>query len=138
MRPASTTGRGADRDREITDDAIQDAREQLILRRETHLDQLADKLQEERVRRVVEPLLSGAEAADSIAPDDVQYVRDLGLVTRNGPVAIAKSIYREVIPRDLTYTTQEMTIHHDPAWYVGGDGALRIGELLAAFQEFFR
>ena len=39
--------------------AESDAREQLIRRRETHLDQLTDKLQEERVRRVIEPLLSG-------------------------------------------------------------------------------
>ncbi|MCY4454042.1 MAG: ATP-binding protein [Immundisolibacterales bacterium] len=129
---------GRERSREIGAGAIQDAREQLILRRETHLDQLTDKLQEERVRRVVEPLLSGAEAADSIAADDLQYVRDLGLVARNGPVAIANPIYREVIPRDLTWTTQEMSIHHDPAWYVGPDGTLRVGELLAAFQAFFR
>ena len=129
---------GRDRDREITDDAIQDAREELILRRETHLDQLTDKLQEERVRRVVEPLLSSAEAADTLAPDDLQYVRDLGLVTRSGSVAIANPIYREVIPRDLTWTTQEMSMHHDPTWYVGGDGVLRVGDLLAAFQAFFR
>ena len=129
---------GRDRDRAITGDAIHGAREQLILRRETHLDQLTDKLREERVRRVVEPLLSGAEAADSLAADDLQYVRDLGLITRSGPVAIANPIYREVIPRDLTWTTQEMSIHHDPAWYVGDDGALRVGELLAAFQAFFR
>jgi hypothetical protein len=33
----------------------------LILRRETHLDQLTDKLQEERVRRVIEPLLAGVD-----------------------------------------------------------------------------
>ena len=129
---------GRDRSRAIDEDAIQDAREQLILRRETHLDQLADKLREERVRRVVEPLLSGAEAADAVPPDDLQYVRDLGLVTRSGPVAIANPIYREVIPRDLTYTTQEISIHHDPAWFVGRDGALRMDKLLAAFQEFFR
>ncbi len=59
-------------------------------------------------------------------------------MTRVGPVAVANPIYREVIPRDLTYTTQEMSFHHDPAWYVDGDGALRVGELLAAFQAFFR
>ena len=129
---------GRDRSRAITGGAIQDAREQLILHRETHLDQLTDKLREERVRRVIEPLLSGAEAAESIALDDLEYVRDLGLVTRGGPVAIANPIYREVIPRDLTYTTQEMSIHHDPAWYVGDDGVLRVGDLLAAFQGFFR
>ena len=50
----------------------------------------------------------------------------------------ANSIYREVIPRDLTYTTQEMSIHHDPAWYVDDAGKLRVRKLLAAFQEFFR
>ena len=129
---------GRDRGADITAGAIQKGREQLILRRETHLDQLTDKLQEERLRRVVEPLLAAAEAADSIAVDDLQYARDLGLVARTGPVAIANPIYREVIPRDLTYTTQEMTFHHDPAWYVGSDGLLRIADLLAAFQEFFR
>ena len=129
---------GRDRARSITADAVRDARERLIARRETHLDQLTDKLQEERVRRVIEPLLSGAPAAETIPADDLQYVRDLGLVRREGPVAIANPIYREVIPRDLTYTTQELTITHDPAWYVAPDGRLRVTELLAAFQAFFR
>ena len=62
--------------RPITAGAIQGAREQLILRRETHLDQLADKLQEERVRRVIEPLLSGSAQMASVLADDIQYVRD--------------------------------------------------------------
>ncbi len=129
---------GRDRSREITGDAIQDAREQLILRRETHLDHLTDKLQEERVRRVIEPLLRGADAVLSISADDLEYVRDLGLVARDRPLRVANPIYREVIPRDLTWTTQEMTIHHDPAWYVDDAGVLQAGKLLAAFQEFFR
>ncbi len=129
---------GRDRSREISGEAIRDACEQLILRRETHLDQLTDKLQEERVRRVIEPLLGGSDAVDSIPADDLEYARDLGLVTRTRPVAIANPIYREVIPRDLTYTTQEMSIHHDPAWYIDDDGALRVGKLLTAFQDFFR
>ena len=128
---------GRARSRSITADAIQDAREQLILRRETHLDQLTDKLQEERVRRVVEPLLKGADDAGSFAAADLQYVRDLGLVRTDDPIAIANPIYREVIPRDLTYTTQA-GFHHDPAWYVDADGTLQVGKLLAAFQEFFR
>ena len=50
---------GRDRVPVIAADDIFEAQEQLIARRETHLDQLADKLQEDRVRRVVEPLLSG-------------------------------------------------------------------------------
>ena len=129
---------GRDRIRPVTADALHDAREQLVLRRETHLDQLTDKLQEERVRRVIEPLLSGAPATETISADDLQYVRDLGLVRRDGPVAIANPMYREVIPRDLTWTTQEMEITHDPAWYVTPDGRLQMDGLLASFQEFFR
>ena len=128
---------GRDRKCPITVEAIHDAREQLILRRETHLDQLTDKLREERVRRVIEPLLSGG-AVDSISPDDLQYTRDLGLVGPGKPPAIANPIYLEVIPRDLTFTTQEMMIHDDPAWYIGDDGSLLMDKLLRAFQAFFR
>ena len=94
---------GRDRSRPLTADAIQAAREQLILRRDTHLDQL----EEERVWRVIAPLLSGAQASAEMRPDDLQYVRDLGLVARDAPIRIANPVYREVIPRDLTWSTQE-------------------------------
>ena len=127
---------GHDRSRALAAEAVQRAREQLILRRDTHLDQLTDKLQEERVHRVIAPLLSGS-ADPEVRPDDIQYVRDLGLVARDAPVRIANPIYREVIPRDLTLDRQE-TLPHDPAWYVDDAGNLVLADLLAAFQEFFR
>ena len=128
---------GLDRSRAITAGAVLDAREQLIQRRETHLDQLADKLQEARVRRVVEPLLTGDGTPEGIPPDDLEYARDLGLVAPNDPVRIANPIYREVIPRDLTWTTQAF-IAHEPVWYIGDDGSLLVDKMLAGFQEFFR
>ena len=90
---------GRDRSRPITAAAVQDAREQLISRRETHLDQLADKLQEERVRRVIEPLLSGAPRVEPFPADDIVYVRDLGLVRRDDPMTIANPIYWELVRR---------------------------------------
>ena len=49
-----------DRSHSIMAEAVGAAKEALILRRETHLDQLADKLYEPRVRRVIEPLLTGS------------------------------------------------------------------------------
>ena len=52
---------GRDRRQPVTREHILDAQEQLIARRETHLDQLADKLKEDRVRRVIGPLLSGGD-----------------------------------------------------------------------------
>ena len=47
------------------------AREELILSRRTHLDQLAHKLEEARVRRVVEPMLSGGEVRHQVR--DLEY-----------------------------------------------------------------
>ena len=127
---------GRDRSRPIDAEAILAAQERLILRRETHLDQLADKLQEERVRRVVEPLLSG-DAESGFSARDLEYVRDLGLVARDDPLRLANPIYAEVVPRELTWAVQA-GLTEEMAWYVDADGGLNVRKLLAAFQTFFR
>ena len=129
-------GDTADRLRSITADDILEAQEQLILRRETHLDQLTDKLQEERVQRVIEPLLSGGEDSD-FSTRDLEYVRDLGLVASNEPLRIANPIYAEIVPRELTYAAQ-VGLNEDTAWYVNADGSLDVIKLMAEFQTFFR
>ncbi len=128
-----------DRSRTIDEEAIMEAREELILSRQTHLHQLADKLQEERVRRVIEPILSGhgAGGSEAAGPNDLEYVRDLGLVTRRGAARIANPIYREVIPRELMYA-READILQETEWYVQPDGGLDVEGLLEAFQRFFR
>ena len=128
---------GFDRSRRVTRETVDQSRENLIVRRETHLDQLADKLQEERVRRVIEVLLAGNKEPQGLLRDNVDYVRDLGLIRRNPPLAIANPIYREVIPRELVSTTEE-TIAQDPQWYVRPEGSLDLEKLLAAFTDFFR
>ena len=126
---------GRDRSRPVTAENILEAREALILRRDTHIDQLAAKLQEDRVRRVIEPMLSGGRSRAT--QPDIQYVRDLGLIARDAPARIANPIYREVIPRELGETVlEELTI--EPAWYVAADGSLDVPKLLAGFREFFR
>ena len=128
---------GRDRSRAIGPEAIETAKEGLILDRVTHLDQLADKLKEERVRRVIEPLLAGSEGDREISDEDLNYVADLGLVRIDGGVQIANPIYREVVPRQLTYV-QERLISTETAWYVRADGSLDLPKLLAAFREYFR
>ena len=126
-----------DRREEISAQDILEAREALILRRDTHLDQLTDKLQEPRVRRVIGPLLSDTDRRSVVPEDDLLYVRDLGLITRKSPVRIANPIYREVIPRTLTWTTQER-MEQETSWYVTEDGGLDLEALLRAFQQYFR
>ena len=127
---------GRDRSRSITAEDVTEAREQLVVRRETHLNQLADKLQEDRVRRVIEPLLSGGDEREFSARD-LEYVRDLGLIARDDPLRIANPVYGEVVPRELTYATQAGLVE-ELAWYVDADGGLNVAKLLAAFQTFFR
>lgn len=126
-----------DRTKPVTVDVINQAKEELILRRDTHLDQLADKLREDRVRRVLEPLLAGEEESKRIPEPDITYVRDLGLITTDKQLRIANRIYQEIIPRELTYSEQ-LTIAQETAWYVAADGTLDMPKLLAAFQQFFR
>jgi len=90
------------REQIITEDYVIQAKENLIIRRETHLDQLADKLIEQRVRNVIEPMIQGIYI-DKINPDDVQYVMDLGLINKeHSELKISNPIYQEVIPRELT------------------------------------
>lgn len=123
----------------ITPPLIQEAKEKLIARRETHLDQLIHKLQEERVRRVIGPILAGETNPRNIPSDDILYLKDLGLI-KGDPgqhLAIANPIYQEIIPRELTFSTQ-LTITHQTAWYVNEAGLLDFEKLLTAFQQFFR
>ena len=120
----------------VTAAAVIEAKEQLILRRETHLDQLADKLKEERMQRVVEPLLSGADRS-AFSNQDLEYVRDLGLIAQRDPLRIANPIYAEIVPRELTYATQSGLIE-ETAGYVNADGNLDVVKLMAEFQTFFR
>ncbi len=129
---------GRDRSEPIRFAAIDEAREALILRRVTHLDQLADTLREDRVRRVILPMLAGSSES-SWTVRDLDYLRDLGLVAAGYPVRMANPIYAEVIPRELALPL-EATIAGavDPAWYVNADGSLDLARLLDAFQGYFR
>ena len=121
--------------RAVEAEDIREAEELIIVKRETHLDQLADKLREERVRRVIEPMLLGSNIRAS--DEDYDYVRDLGLIARDDPPRIANPIYAEVVPRQLTHMAQK-DVRHEAAWYVRADGGLDMEKLLEGFQQFFR
>ena len=121
----------------ISGEHIRRAAENLILRRDTHVHQLTDKLKEERVKRVIEPILLSTNIPGSIDEDDMLYVQDLGLISMEGGMRIANRLYAEVIPRALTFTTQH-TISEETRWYIDEDGLLDMGKLLESFQDFFR
>jgi len=127
-----------DVDRPILPSHVEEAKEILIQRRQVHLDQLTDKLQTQRVRSVIEPILAGG-SLDDIPFDDIEYVTDLGLVRRtNGTdVTIANPVYKEIIPRVLAVNTQASIPQISPTW-LNSDGSLNPEKLVDAFLQFWR
>ncbi|HPB74235.1 MAG TPA: ATP-binding protein [Chromatiaceae bacterium] len=129
---------GHDRTRPIGVDLIDQAKEYLIVNRVTHLDQLADKLREPRVRHVIEPMLAGT-ALGEVPSDDRDYLVDLGLLRRDGTggLVVANPIYREVLPRMLASGPQDSLPQISPTW-LNPDGSLNPQSLLEAFLGFWR
>jgi hypothetical protein len=121
----------------ITAEHVDQAKERLILARQTHLDSLVSKLHEKRVRRVLEPLLAGnVTDVDPTYDDDASYVRDLGLVARDRPLRVANPIYREVIARVLALPVED-NVTADPRSFVLPDGRLNFRKLLEEFAQFW-
>jgi hypothetical protein len=120
----------------ISKDMIDRAKDALIKRRDTHLDSLIDKLREPRVRPIIEAIITGETDLGNIQPDDLQYVRDLGLIKQER-LDIASPIYREIIPRELEFVATEL-ITQTVLPYKRADGSLNASALIQGFVDFYR
>ncbi len=122
----------------ITVEHINKAKEILITRQDTHLDSLAERLTETRIKAIIEPMLAG-DTLGNTPNDDRQYLVDLGLLRRepNAGLTIANPIYREVIPRVLTAGASDSLPAINPTWLTD-DGELDVDALLSAFIDFWR
>ncbi len=126
----------------ITLDLVETAKENLIAARQTHLDSLADKLKEDRVRKIVMAIVSGDDLFSDDWDDNMRYCLDLGIVkAENGNITFANPIYREIITRVLNsnfqggFTGKE---EYTTPFFVRADGTLDMDKLLHAFQQFYR
>jgi hypothetical protein len=95
------------------------------------------RLNDPRVRRVIEPLLAGDITSSDTYQEDVQYLRDLGLCATNNPLRVANPIYREVIARVLAGAV-EIQVEAEPKSFVLPDGRLDFDRLLREFTAFWR
>lgn len=121
----------------ITVDHIEQAKERLILARATHIDSLVSKLREDRVKRILEPVLAGQTLMlDDTYDEDALYLRDMGLIARSNPVAIANDIYKEVIVRVLT-GLPEGNIVLERHSFILPDGRLDMQRILDEFIVFW-
>ncbi|MEM7589746.1 MAG: AAA-like domain-containing protein [Myxococcota bacterium] len=128
---------GQDRSKTVTVADIETAKEELIQRRETHLDQLMAKLKQQRVHRVIASIVSRQNLHPTV--EDFEYVMDLGLICKDqkGVLGIANPIYREVVPRALA-SVWEKWLEMERCVDAPVGQPLDMNELLSAFQRFFR
>jgi type II secretory pathway predicted ATPase ExeA len=122
----------------ITPDHVNQAKEILIERQDTHLDSLTERLREARVQRIIEPLLAGQSLQD-LPSDDLKFVLDLGLCRlENGTsLRMANPIYQEIIPRVLSFVTRASLPLMQPEWLMA-NGTLNPKKLLESFLDFWR
>ncbi|KFE68430.1 hypothetical protein DB31_7667 [Hyalangium minutum] len=117
---------------------IERAKVLLIERQETHLDSLAERLREPRIRAILEPMLAGT-IPGALPPDDVRFAVDLGLIRMNeaGAFEVANPIYREVVVRELSFPSRAALPPLQPTW-LRPDGRLDPKGLCDAFIAFWR
>jgi hypothetical protein len=122
----------------VTVEHIREAREQMILARETHLDALAYRLEDPAIRSVMEALMTGEPDPRLADGEAFRLCLDLGLVAiERGTPVVANPIYREVLARQMTYSAQ-LAIPR-PEWrWEKDDGRLDMDGLLREFQIFWR
>jgi hypothetical protein len=122
----------------VTIDHILEAREQMILARETHLDALAYRLEDPRIRRVMETMITGEPDTSLAEGEAFRLCLDLGLVSIiDGTPNVANPMYREVLARQMTYSTQLAIPKPEWEWQKS-DGTLDMEALLKEFQQFWR
>jgi len=110
----------------------------LVKRRDTHLHSLATRLEEPRVRAIIEPMLTG-DLITNVPQTDVEFLLDLGLVRQGaaGDLDVANPIYREIIARELAAAPQRAAATVTPTW-LRPDGRLDFAKLLESFLAFWR
>ena len=123
----------------ITVDDVEEAKEAIIRRRDTHVDSLMERMREPRVRRIVEPLISGDRSDVTYNDDDYRYITDLGLLrVDRGALVPANPMYAEIIGRYLSRGEQDAMIRSVPETPWVKDDGLDMSGLMAAFQQFWR
>ncbi len=124
----------------ITKKLAKQAVQNITLRRDTHIDSLLDKLKEERVKSIIEPIIISTNHSNiNYRSEDLQYCKDLGLIKEEKSVLKpANPIYSNVIIRELSYDTQAHIQNDVKNIWITESGNINMNDLLKAFQEFWR
>ena len=124
----------------ITKMLAYNAIQNLITRRDTHVASLFEHLKEERVRKVIEPLILGEHFYDRLS-DEFLYVSDLGLISdKENMIQPANPIYGEVIARMLCYDEFVKFMIEKPESVISNylkDNKIDVDFIMQDFQQFW-
>ena len=127
-----------DRSKIITKNIVEEAKETLILRQDTHLDVLIDRLREPRIRNIIDAIIKSESQTPIFDDDDIKYAVDLGLIKVDSKdMKIANPIYQEILPRALA-TKFQHAMSGQPVNYILDNGLLDTNKLLNKFADFYR
>jgi AAA+ ATPase superfamily predicted ATPase len=125
----------------VTAELVAEAIQTIILTRPTHIDSLLERLKEERVRRIIEPMILGNDFIKRDS-DDFLYTRDLGLIrVVHSRIEPANPIYAEVIIRKLSSNTQDTLQGSEYPCQMSRylkDDRIDMDFLMSDFQQFWR
>lgn len=122
----------------ISTQIIAQSAQQVVLSRETHLQNIAEAVRDPRVHTVIEAMLVGGHIK---VDADAEYVEDLGLIKRDddGKFVISTELYQEVVPRVLTnkeYLTTVLSKISPPA-YLDERGRIKMKVMMDKWKSFF-
>lgn len=126
------------RDQPITAEHVEQAKEVLVRSRATNLESLEHRLHEERVARVMAPVIEGEIPSYSGFERDKRYLQDLGLLAAGDGVRVANPIYAEVIARTLTAGMQDrVDATLRPEDFLAPDGRIDMTTVSSGFAAYW-
>jgi len=126
----------------ITQAFVDQAIQNLIKTWGTHFDSMMARLEDPRVRNIIQPLLLGGGATIDTHSEDYLYTKDMGLIRENGSkVEPANPIYAELIVRTLNWGVQQSLLRsydeYEVPRYLRG-GKIDMDILIGDFQQYWR
>jgi hypothetical protein len=131
-----------ERSKPITVEHVDEALQTTVMRRDTYAYALLERLKEERVRKIVEPMIVGGTVPADKLSDDYRYAVDFGLIRNDeGVTAPSNPVCGELIARALSsgYRDDIAVMRGECRLprYVR-DGRIDVDFMMRDFQQFRR
>jgi hypothetical protein len=119
---------------------VRAARQQMIEARETHLDALGKRLEDPRVKKIIQAVITGENNPLGREDSEMEYTMDLGLIRwdKTKGFKISNPVYEEILTRILNSKYHDSVPPLLTFRWQKSDGSLDMDALLKEFQKFWR